>query len=42
MPKPSVRKAHSLKWIKANRKALDAYNRHIERDGLFADRFRSF
>lgn len=29
-------------WLEDNSEAMEAYNRHIERDGLFADRFRPF
>lgn len=30
------------KWLAENREALDAYNTHIERDGVFSDDLRSF
>ena len=29
-------------WLKENRAALDAYNEHIEADGVFSDGLRSF
>ena len=29
-------------WLKNNRAALDAYNEHIEADGVFSDGLRSF
>lgn len=37
-----IRDKHKQQWLEDNRKALEAYSRHIERDGLFADRFRPF
>ncbi|MDP2851837.1 MAG: type II toxin-antitoxin system CcdA family antitoxin [Gallionella sp.] len=30
------------KWLIENREALDAYNAHIERDGVFSDGLRGF
>ena len=29
-------------WLQNNRAALDAYNEHIEADGVFSDGLRSF
>jgi antitoxin CcdA len=29
-------------WLQENREALDAYNTHVERDGVFSDGIRSF
>lgn len=29
-------------WLKNNRAALDAYNEHIEADGVFSDGLRAF
>ncbi len=30
------------KWREENQKALDAYDRHIEKDGLWLDEFRTW
>ena len=38
----AIREKRREQWLEDNNEALQAYNRHIERDGLFADRFRSF
>ncbi len=38
----AIREKRRQQWLDDNHKALQAYGRHIERDGLFADRFRSF
>ena len=35
-----VRKHHAAQWLKDNREAIEAYNRHIERDGLWSDELR--
>jgi len=37
-----VRRRQAEQWRQANHAAIDAYNRHIERDGLWSDGFRSF
>jgi antitoxin CcdA len=37
-----VRKHRAEQWLKDNRAAIDAYNRHIERDGLWSDGLRMF
>lgn len=37
-----VRKHRAEKWLKENRAAIEAYNRHIERDGLWSDGLRMF
>lgn len=29
-------------WLQQNREAVEAYNAHIERDGVFSDGLRSF
>lgn len=29
-------------WLNRNRAALEAYNEHVERDGVFSDGMRSF
>ena len=38
----AIREKRRERWLDENREALDAYGRHVERDGLFADRLRSF
>ncbi|MEA3412194.1 MAG: type II toxin-antitoxin system CcdA family antitoxin [Pseudomonadota bacterium] len=35
-----VRKAERARWLKDNKKAIDASNRLVERSGLFADTYR--
>ena len=37
-----VREAEAREWLEANRKAVDAYNRRIERDGIWSDKVRGF
>lgn len=37
-----VRTAESNAWLEANRKAIDAYNARIERDGIWSDKLRGF
>lgn len=37
-----VKKEKERRWLEENRAALDAYNRHIERDGLWSDGMRLF
>jgi antitoxin CcdA len=37
-----VRKNRAEQWLKDNREAIEAYNRHIERDGLWSDGLRTF
>jgi len=29
-------------WLRKNRAALDAYNEHVEKHGVFSDELRSF
>ena len=29
-------------WLRRNRAALDAYNEHVEKEGVFSDGLRSF
>jgi antitoxin CcdA len=38
----AVAQARRERWLEENRDALDAYNRHVERDGVFSDGVRSF
>ena len=37
-----VRKKREEQWLAENREAIAAYNRHIERDGLWSDGLRMF
>lgn len=37
-----VRRNRAEQWLKDNREAIQAYNRHIERDGLWSDGLRTF
>ncbi|MBB5271028.1 type II toxin-antitoxin system CcdA family antitoxin [Quisquiliibacterium transsilvanicum] len=38
----AVRTAAQQRWRDENREAIEAYNLHVERDGCFGDRLRSF
>ena len=37
-----VKKSQREHWLKENREAIDAYNEHVERNGVFSDDLRSF
>jgi len=37
-----VRRRRWENWREENRAAIEAYNRHIERDGTFGDEYRRF
>lgn len=37
-----VKKRREAEWLEQNQGAIDAYNRHVEKHGLFSDRFRTF
>lgn len=37
-----LKKRREAEWLAENREAIAAYNRHVERDGLFSDHFRAF
>ncbi len=37
-----VKQRKQEKWRAENQEALEAYNAHIERDGVFSDGLRSF
>ena len=37
-----VREAEAREWLAQNRRALDAYNKRIERKGVWSDRLRGF
>jgi antitoxin CcdA len=36
------RKAETQAWLAANRKAIDAYNARVERDGVWSEKLRGF
>jgi antitoxin CcdA len=38
----AIRRRQSEEWLRKNRDALDAYNEHVERHGVFSDALRSF
>ena len=37
-----VREAEAKEWLATNRKAIDAYNARVERDGVWSDKLRGF
>ena len=37
-----LKKRRESEWLEQNQAAIDAYARHVERDGVFSDGFRSF
>jgi antitoxin CcdA len=38
----AIRQRQGEEWLRKNRAALDAYNEHVEKDGVFSDGLRSF
>jgi antitoxin CcdA len=38
----AIRRQEGEAWLKKNRSALEAYNEHIEKHGVFSDGLRSF
>jgi antitoxin CcdA len=40
--KKILRGKNQRKWKQDNREAIEAYNRRIERDGVFSDGLRTF
>jgi antitoxin CcdA len=38
----AIRRQEGEEWLKRNRAALEAYNEHIEKHGVFSDGLRSF
>ena len=38
----AIRRREADEWLKRNRAALDAYNEHVEKHGVFSDGLRSF
>ena len=38
----AIRRHESAEWLRKNRAALEAYNQHVEKHGVFSDGLRSF
>jgi antitoxin CcdA len=38
----AIRRHEREEWLRKNRPALDAYNEHVEKHGVFGDGLRSF
>ncbi|MGE5825066.1 MAG: type II toxin-antitoxin system CcdA family antitoxin [Bacteroidota bacterium] len=38
----AIRREEGTRWLARNRAALDAYNEHVEKHGVFSDGLRSF
>ena len=38
----AIRQREAEEWLKRNRAALDAYNEHVEKHGVFSEGLRSF
>ncbi|MEK6593977.1 MAG: type II toxin-antitoxin system CcdA family antitoxin [Pseudomonadota bacterium] len=38
----AIRQRQREEWLRKNRAALDAYNKHVEEHGVFSDGLRSF
>lgn len=38
----AIRRQESADWLRKNRAALEAYNEHVEKHGVFSDGLRSF
>ena len=38
----AIRRHERAQWLEENRAALDAYNDHVEKQGVFSDGLRSF
>ncbi len=38
----AIRRQEREAWLRRNRGALDAYNEHVEKHGVFSDGLRSF
>ena len=38
----TIRRHEREKWLEENRAALEAYNEHVEKHGVFSDGLRSF
>ena len=37
-----LKRQREAEWLEQNKEAIEAYNRHVEKHGLFSDRFRNF
>ena len=37
-----LKKQREAEWLEQNKAAIEAYNRHVEKHGLFSDRYRTF
>jgi antitoxin CcdA len=37
-----VREAEALEWLAQNQRAIDAYNKRVEREGIWSDGLRGF
>ena len=37
-----IRQRRGEQWLKENREAIEAYNRYVERDGIWSDGLRTF
>ena len=38
----AIRQKQQLEWLEQNRGALEAYNEHVEKHGVFSEGLRSF
>ena len=38
----AISRQESAEWLRKNRAALEAYNEHVEKHGVFSDGLRSF
>ena len=38
----AIQRREAEEWLKRNRAALDAYNEHVEKHGVFSEGLRSF
>jgi antitoxin CcdA len=38
----AIRREERAEWLRRNRAALEAYNEHVEKHGVFSDGLRSF
>lgn len=38
----AIRQRQREEWLRKNRAALEVYNQHVEKDGVFSDGLRSF
>jgi antitoxin CcdA len=38
----AIRREERVEWLRRNRAALEAYNEHVEKHGVFSDGLRSF